>query len=321
MIYQCPRCKTLFESQQALDIHIVKPKGCPVNISGRAEGITSQTRQQLQCRKKAYCGQSDPELWQNIYRILFPTEEPPSPWFEPIQEDTADGPDSREIGRIEDYLRLQVPQYVRSALESAVDSEMQPIDERLRAQLMDMVEEAQNRAFSDYHAVLNSRERISSMSGSRHSSAPGLATMNQSSNILDDFYVPPQPRSHLDPGVDCPFGTVAGSSTLNEWSDTGYSSSLPEQPTEQPVATRGGDCLLPTRATQILNDPIHEYIGHTSETQFNHPPSATSQEAVGRVAIGTLSLHNDNSKLGAHDLFAFDFDKYESLYDLSSHAQ
>jgi hypothetical protein len=42
---------------------------------------------------------------------------------------------------------------VRCALETAVNSEAEPLEEGLRAQIVDLVEEAQNRAFSAYRAL------------------------------------------------------------------------------------------------------------------------------------------------------------------------
>jgi hypothetical protein len=55
-------------------------QGCDANPnSGYVEGITSKVKQRLQCRKKPYPGQTDTERWKDIYMILFPNEEAPSP--------------------------------------------------------------------------------------------------------------------------------------------------------------------------------------------------------------------------------------------------
>jgi hypothetical protein len=43
------------------------------------EGITDRLREQLQCRKKLYPGQTEAERWQQVYQLLFPNEIVPSP--------------------------------------------------------------------------------------------------------------------------------------------------------------------------------------------------------------------------------------------------
>jgi hypothetical protein len=47
-----------------------------------------------------------------------------------------------------------LPRFVRSALETQVCNEIQPIEERLRGQIMDVIEQAQNRAFQEYRGMM-----------------------------------------------------------------------------------------------------------------------------------------------------------------------
>lgn len=80
IINQCLRCKDLFKSQEELDMHIEAVQGCESKpYSDKIEGITSKIKERLQCRKKAFPGQTEAERWQNIYNILFPKEQAPSP--------------------------------------------------------------------------------------------------------------------------------------------------------------------------------------------------------------------------------------------------
>src|SRR5580658_1178061 len=79
-IHQCPRCKDLFKNQEDLDNHIDAIQGCEVKPnSTQVDGITNRIKQRLQCRKKAHPGETEPERWKNIYNILFPNEDVPSP--------------------------------------------------------------------------------------------------------------------------------------------------------------------------------------------------------------------------------------------------
>jgi hypothetical protein len=81
-VHQCQRCKDLFNSQEELDTHIEALEGCDLRALEALEpleGITSKVKERLQCRKKAYPGQSEADRWKDIYRVLFPNEEVPSP--------------------------------------------------------------------------------------------------------------------------------------------------------------------------------------------------------------------------------------------------
>lgn len=79
-VHECQRCKGLFKSSAELDTHIEAIAGCEARpFMGPCEGITSKVKKRLQCRKKAFPGQSEADRWKDIYQILFPNEELPSP--------------------------------------------------------------------------------------------------------------------------------------------------------------------------------------------------------------------------------------------------
>jgi hypothetical protein len=78
-IFQCQRCKELFKDQEALERHFLEVKSCELNLAEPTEGITGNVEKRLRSRKKTHRDQSESERWQEIYRILFPREEVPSP--------------------------------------------------------------------------------------------------------------------------------------------------------------------------------------------------------------------------------------------------
>ena len=79
-IYQCPRCKDTFKNQESLDVHLHSSEWCErVDSEVQVEGITAQIERRLRSKKKAYREQSDVDRWKEIYRILFPGSEVPSP--------------------------------------------------------------------------------------------------------------------------------------------------------------------------------------------------------------------------------------------------
>jgi hypothetical protein len=186
-IFQCPRCKEPFKYQEALERHFLEVKSCELNLVEPIEGITDNVEKRLRSRKKTHRDQSEFERWQEIYRILFPTEEVPSPcklpilfsWycissedhflatviygitliyftdclaidFEAIQDDIIRSSDSEELANYEEYSRRELPRFFRSALEAAIADETEPIGERLRSRLVGMVRDCQDRVFSTY---------------------------------------------------------------------------------------------------------------------------------------------------------------------------
>ncbi|KAF4629291.1 hypothetical protein G7Y89_g8854 [Cudoniella acicularis] len=155
----------LSRTQQELDRHIIAPEGCTVKESDPerpVEGITDRLKEQLQCRKKLYAGQTEAERWQQVYQLLFPNEIVPSPYFEPvrdIEDNTSQNPESL---RLEEYLRREVPRMFRILLETAVGNELQTIEEQLKNRLLGLLQEAQNHALMNYHTA--SRGTIGTLS-------------------------------------------------------------------------------------------------------------------------------------------------------------
>jgi len=192
-------------------------------------------KEQLQCRKKTHQGQSEAERWQQIYQIIFPAEIVPSPCklslafkdsslygaccyspanasadFEPVRDHDNDeeprSPDSRELTRYEGFLRRELPRYFRNVLETAVQGEVRSIEERLRGDLMNLLDQARNHALSDYRATSVPVPEIS-----LHLSQPAEQTLGENARattprmdisgttMLETFYQPPPPSAY--PGL------------------------------------------------------------------------------------------------------------------------
>ena len=84
LIHQCQRCKNTFESEDILDEHIEAITSCELNASEPVDGINSKIKMQLKCRKKAFPGQTEADKWKEMYKTIFPNEEPPSPCKHPL---------------------------------------------------------------------------------------------------------------------------------------------------------------------------------------------------------------------------------------------
>ncbi len=59
--------------------------------------------------------------------------------FEPVEESVDQVSDSTKLAEIEEYTQKELPKLFWAALEELVTKEMQPVEERLRTQLMGMI--------------------------------------------------------------------------------------------------------------------------------------------------------------------------------------
>jgi hypothetical protein len=182
-IFQCQRCKGLFLNQNVLDEHILALQGCEPNLVNLAEGITADIEKRLRCRKKTHPHQTETERWNEIYQILFPAAVLPSPCgyislhhychchcstlrasspeltflvFEPVEESIDQPSDSAKLADFEAYTQRELPKMFWAALEEVVAIEMQPVEERLRTQLMGVIRDCQDRVFSTYQSMVTS---------------------------------------------------------------------------------------------------------------------------------------------------------------------
>lgn len=90
-------------------------------------------------------------------------------------------PDSTHLINCEDFIRHVVPRFVRSTIESELNNEMQPIEERLKAQLPGIVEQALSRAFLEYRTMVGENSHTGPSVDSGYVSNPSSAASSQDS--------------------------------------------------------------------------------------------------------------------------------------------
>ena len=73
--------------------------------------------------------------------------------FEPVEESVDQLSDSTKLAEFEEYTQKELPRLFWAALEEAVTKEMQPVEERLRTQLMGMIQNCQHQVFSTYQSM------------------------------------------------------------------------------------------------------------------------------------------------------------------------
>lgn len=86
MVLYCERCWQTFSNQQRLTAHITVDavQICQVKPGHPPEGITPEIERKLKSRKKAYLGQTEEDRWRDMYTLLFPGEDVPSPCKPPL---------------------------------------------------------------------------------------------------------------------------------------------------------------------------------------------------------------------------------------------
>jgi hypothetical protein len=159
-------------------------------------------------------------------------------------------PGSRELANYNEYLRRVTPQYVRSALEAVVNSEIQPLEERLRELLPGLIVEAQGRAFSSYQAMT---------SANRDTESNPLDDGNQPTSLVT-FYQPPQPQVQTEQYSD--FQVPHHNAEKRDASD----SSFPSEP------SRSGFCESTTLDSASSNTTVTSDV--CAHSKANNMPIA-----------------------------------------------
>ncbi|KAH9210188.1 hypothetical protein DL95DRAFT_413234 [Leptodontidium sp. 2 PMI_412] len=245
-IFPCQRCKALFKDQDAVNLHLMEQDVCERRDVEHVDGVTTEIFEKLRSKKKTQRDQTEADRWKDIYKLLFPNEMIPSPYFEEVQEDIILSPDSRELAGYEEHCRRELPRRVRAALEEIVNTESQPMEESIRNQLMSIIRDCQDRVFSSYRSSSAVAFSVGSVPpASEDASASELPTMSSGepmamvsqpkeaiinrtfASTAPPFFRPPPPQFHLRSGLevsDLQGNITSKAPAGSDPSDSGYSS-------------------------------------------------------------------------------------------------
>ncbi|KAK8123958.1 hypothetical protein PG999_003876 [Apiospora kogelbergensis] len=153
----CVRCFSAFKSEGDRDAHMRSQEQCEIKEPPpRTRGVSPSQRDQLRCRPKGFKQMSEHQKWRHMYMILFPeTEEAdmPSPYYEYIHlHDPAHPVDP--MVEYEGFLRREMPDRVRHQLEVRIEDALNPIEEALRGQIVDIVRDVQLELFQSFRSSL-----------------------------------------------------------------------------------------------------------------------------------------------------------------------
>jgi hypothetical protein len=161
--------------------------------------------------------------------------------FEPIQEEILHQPNA-EMLLYEEYSRRELPRLFRNALENVVSEETQHLEERLRDELVNMIQDCQDRVLFNYRSLnINGRptEAAEQTEGARNSIANSCLDLPPLLNDLETFYKRPPPieatgrrfsQSTISEETGRRFSQATTSRQLQrvESADSGYTSATPE---------------------------------------------------------------------------------------------
>lgn len=269
---QCKRCWLNFKSQSALDDHLTVTNICPITEGTPAEGVTVDIEKRLRSRKKTAPGQSEEDRWREIYTLLFPDEAVPVPCrsiiilthmspllpkapkvrrdtrntaltrstdFDPVCEESAPSPDTRELEDYEEYSRQELPRLVRSSLESVVNEQTQPLEEHLRSQLLTIIQDCQDKMFSAYRSkrARSSEDSLGAMQPpKKRAKVMQSNVQGATSDIVSSVF---QPVPHSIRGPDLTF--VRDASIQLNRQTRGYE--MVEVLSDSGYATQPWDCI------------------------------------------------------------------------------
>ncbi|KAF2095586.1 hypothetical protein NA57DRAFT_59575 [Rhizodiscina lignyota] len=150
------------------------------------DGFNISQEKLLRSRKKPQHDRTEAEKWADVYLILFPDSDPeliPTPYYE-IHDTKGNSKDdpmaSAEYGHYEQFLRSELPARVRQELINEIEKELDPVEERLKSRLPEIVRLMQRKLFEAYRRPREPEENL----GIRH--AADLITQ-QSSDIAFNF--------------------------------------------------------------------------------------------------------------------------------------
>lgn len=125
----------------------------------------------------------------------------------------------------EAYLRRVLPNLVQNALEVAIGNEFQPIETHLQRRMMEIIQDAQNQAFSSFRNMQRSEPEVGSPA--RQDRNQVSAMENDQSTTIETFFQPPPPTTHPISFTNLSELRAQQSKKKHNTSDSGYASNPP----------------------------------------------------------------------------------------------
>ncbi|CAI6336622.1 unnamed protein product [Periconia digitata] len=174
---QCNRCCSTFANEPILREHQRDFRGCEVKEHIPLEGFDKDQERKLKSKKRSLVYQSEEDKWNGVYKILFPDDneaDMPSPYIEYQPCNSAQINETPNIAQFHEFSRLELPRLVRRTLEVAVEQEAQPLEEKLKERLVDIVRDCQSQLISLFQTTQARPMKVSELTP--HALLPIAAT-------------------------------------------------------------------------------------------------------------------------------------------------
>ena len=167
----CPRCFEHFDELETLKSHQRADLPCRVKEPVSDGIITEEQDKQLHQRAKSHC--TDEDRWDEMYRIIFPGEEVPSPCTPPrlppripfhlltdTQPDyeadtsTTPKPDTsrfQSIDECKEFLRAELPRLVRPVIEQFVTGLFEELQEKVDRKTVEIIRDVETKVLRTFH--------------------------------------------------------------------------------------------------------------------------------------------------------------------------
>ncbi|KXX77821.1 hypothetical protein MMYC01_206964 [Madurella mycetomatis] len=138
----CPRCFEHFENADALKNHQRAEIPCKVKQQPW-DTITEDQEKQLRARAKAHC--SEETRWEEMYRIIFPGEHVPSPYYDSDAETSSSAMYSRfqSTEECKEFLRKELPRLVRPAMEEYVNGLFEELQAKVNQKTAEIIRDVE----------------------------------------------------------------------------------------------------------------------------------------------------------------------------------
>ncbi|EKG16760.1 Zinc finger C2H2-type protein [Macrophomina phaseolina MS6] len=137
--YQCTRCMACFDSDGELRDHSRAEVPCEIKPNNIPDGITAEQEKALKSKKRTNKPgkvSSDVEKWREIYGLLFPCENIPSPYCNPVSASS----------EYEVILRREFPECLKVSLDVLLGS----CEEYQKISLLDIATDCLDRVLSGW---------------------------------------------------------------------------------------------------------------------------------------------------------------------------
>ncbi|KAH6847597.1 hypothetical protein B0I37DRAFT_147976 [Chaetomium sp. MPI-CAGE-AT-0009] len=148
----CQRCKQTFSDARKLEQHEMSVTGCEVLDIVPPGDITTYQEKQLKSRKHTTRRQTDEEKWRDIYRLLFPGEEIPSPYPEAAEDMGPTTTESSVSFNFQHFLLSELPTLFTRTAEEHAGRRLQAHEGLALEAIPGIIEGALHKAFRTWEA-------------------------------------------------------------------------------------------------------------------------------------------------------------------------